>query len=432
MKLSGAPLVWDIDATGNVAPTVTPSSGVQTLTFNLANLEGRVDDLWPMVQAVWVRLTTTITQTSVATALNMDKAYQAIDSFRVYSPTLGDVLPQRSGQGAAVGLIDQVIAAGHKFPTPIAPQISSTAADYVVDLYYRIPFAHDGFERPQDGAIWAPLFEKGKIDVNVAPTTASLFQTNAALKATANTVRAWFEVLPQRDAQIHAPWKPVRYEFQSAGTQLKMFSFGNGDGLLGIQPGARMSFCAWLSNLNGLGGVNTIDKWSRFAATWRQRRVTVNPEAFMASYLAYQRQRASVGSIGSGTVNDTGCWPYQLGGGPANGVLDSSGLFLPFVYEGSIGHLSSAQKLIGDLQIDAGFTSNPNGTHVFRTHEHYAFKPDMVRKLVDMMGFDLKSYTAQPKLSDNSDPRDIDPKQLWGLPLRVVPRSAASMPYPGV
>jgi len=428
MKLNTSPLIWDVDSAGNTAPSVTPAATVQPLTINLSGLEGRIDDMWAMVQALWLRVTLTVTQAS-GSVLNYDKLARAVDSISVYSPILGDVVASRSGQGAAIGLIDQYVAGGYKPPVPTPAQIAAANGDYTVDLYFRIPFAHDALERPQDGGIWAPLLEKGKIIVNIAPTTADLFQTGASIKASAATVRPWFEVLPQRDPIIHAPWKPVRYEFSSQGTQLKLFTFGNGDGLLGVQPGARLSFLAWLSNLNGLGGVDTIEKWTRVAMSWRKQKVTVNPEAYMAQFLAHLGKRAAqVGSIGSATINDRMGWPFTMAGGPDNSVLASTGLFLPLIFPGSNCSLSGVQKQIGDLQIDAGFSSTPNGTHVFRAHEHYAFKPDMIRRLIDAYGFSTKTHTAEPKLADNSDPRDIDPSQQWGLPLRIVHRGKARLP----
>lgn len=428
MKLTTAPLFWDLDSAGNTAPTVTPAANVQPVTFNISGLEGRTEDMWNYVQAQWVRVTWTLTQTATATAVNRDKLFQVVDSFNSYSQVLGDVVAQRSGQGAAVGLIDQVVGAGYRFPTRVVNQIPLTAADYVIDTYYRIPFALDFLQRPQDTGIWAPLFEKGKLVVNLAPTTASLFQTNAAIKATAATVRSWFEVLPIGTPQIHAPSKFVRYEFQSAGSQLKLFSFGNGDGLLGVNPGARLSFLAWLSNTLGLGGVDTVDKWTRLSIAWRHQKVINNIDALLASFLAHTPPHAGVvGSVGS-TVADDSAWPYAMGSTIANTLTDSEAAFLPIVWPGGDSALSGFQKQVGDLNLDAGFSTNPNGTHVFRALEHYQWQPGMVARIMGMMGFDTKNYTCEPKTGDNTDPRNIADAQLWGLPLRVVSRAAARRP----
>lgn len=428
MKLTTSPLFWDLDVAGNVAPAVTPTAGIVPLTFNLSNLEGRTEDLWNYLQAIWVRVTVTVTQASSATALNYDKLWQAVDSIALYSPLLGDLIAQRSGQGAAIGLIDQVIGAGYKFPTPVPNQISSTPADYTVDLYFRVPLALDVLSRPQDGGIWAPLLEKGRLVVNLNTTAAGLFQANASIKAASATVRAWAEVLPFGTPQIHAPSKFVRYEFNTQGTSLKLFTFGSGDGLLGINPGARLSLLLWLSSNVGLGGVDTVDKWTRVAMQWRKQKLLNNPEALMGSFLAHLRTH--VGPLGSygATVKDVAGWPYTMAGGPANGVLDSTALFYPLVWPGYDSCMSGFQKQIGDLAIDAGFTSNPNGTHVFRALEHYSWTPSMIVKLISLMGFDVGKYTAEPKTEDNSSPRDINPAQLWGLPLRVVARERARMP----
>lgn len=426
MKRNIAPILWDLDAQGNTAPTVLPAATPQGITFSLSGLPGRIEDMFPYVQALHLRVSFSVTQGGGAAVLNGDKLWQAIESLRFYSPLLGELVNQRSGQGAAIGQIDQVIGAGFKFPTPMRAQIASAAANYPVELYVRIPLALDVLARPQDGGIWAPLLNNGMLTVNVNATTANLFQTGASIQAANATIRAALEVLPMKEAYVHAPFKAVRYEFQTSATQLRLQNFGNGDGLLGVNPGARCSFLAWLSNQNGLGGVDTVDKWTGFAYQQRNQRITNNPDFMMASFLAYLGKRVGpVGSIGSGVVNDRGGWPYTMAGGPDGSMLDASGLFFPIIWPGSNLALSSAQKFIGDQMIDARFSANPNGTHVFRSLEHYSFSPDAIRTIVANMGFDLSKFTVTPKTADNTDPGDIDPRQLWGIPLRVVPRGRA-------
>lgn len=427
MKHSTAPLFWDLDASGNTAPQVTPSASVTPVTFNLSGLDGRTQDMWNYLQALWIRVTYTITQAASATVLNRDKTWNAVDSVNVYSPILGDVIAQRSGSGAAIGLIDQYLGAGYHRPTPYPNQVSATPANYVVDNYYRVPFALDLLGRPRDTGIWAPLFEKGKVVVNIGTTATGLFQANASIAAAAATIRCAFEVLPQGQPTIHTPSKFVRYEFPTSGPQLKLFSFGNGDGMLGVNPGARLSTLLWLSSNNGLGGVGTPDVWTRISLPWRQQKVVNNPDFLMASYLASTRNRGVVGSAGATVTDDSGT-PYVMGGTAANSLLDADGLFFPIVWPGFDSDISGCQKQVGDLQIDAGFTANPNGTHVFRTLEHYSWQPAMVAKIMGLMGFDTKRFTAEPKCHDNSDPRDISDGQLWALPLRIVERQYARKP----
>ena len=68
------------------------------------------------------------------------------------------------------------------------------------------------------------------------------------------------------------------------------------------------------------------------------------------------------------------------------------------------------------------------GTHVFRTLEHYSWQPAMVSKMMGLMGYDTKAYTAQPKTGDNVNPAKVKDSQLWGLPLRIIERAKATMP----
>jgi hypothetical protein len=428
MKHGSAPLLWDIDASGNTAPQVTPSASVSPVTFNLSGLDGRTEDLWNYIAAIWVRVTFVLTSGGAGAVLNRDVLGAVVDSFNLYSPILGDLLAQKSNQGAAVYLIDSYIGAGYNRPHPIAAQIPLAAGDTTCDVYFRIPLELDMLGRPRDTGVWAPLLEKGKLVVNISPTTADFFQTSFNVKAAAATVRAAFEVVPQGAPQIHAPSKFVRYEFPTAGTQLKILSFGNGDGMLGVNPGARLSMLLWLSSNKKLGGVDTIEKWTRVSLPWRHQRVINNPDFLMGSYIAGTRTRGVVGSVGAAAVNDGSGTPYIMGADVPNSLLDSDGLFFPIVWPGYDSDLSSQQKQVGDLQIDAGFSANPNGTHVFRTLEHYSWQPTMVAKIMGLMGYDTQRFTAEPKTHDNTDPRMISDGQLWGLPLRIVERNRARKP----
>lgn len=427
MKLNTAPLMWDLDAQGNVAPQVTPNANVQPVTFNLSGLDGRTEDLWNYIQAVWVHVQFTANNSTSGTAVNHDSLYNVVDSFNAYSPVLGDHLAQKSNQGPAVALFDQVLGAGYQQPVPYGQGVSVAAGNQAKGVYYRIPMALDCYGRPQDTGPWAPLYEKGKLVVNISPS-GTVFAANATLAASAVTVTAAFEILPFGTAQIFAPSKFVRYEFNTSGVQLKVLSFGNGDGLLGINPGARLAALVWLSNNVHLGGVGTPDVWTRISLPWRHQRVLNNADMMMAAFLAATARARVVGNSTAGIADDSEGWPYVQSAPIGASVLASSALFYPIVWPGRETNLTAAQKQVGDLQIDAGFSANPNGTHVFRTLEHYSWQPTMVTKQMGLMGFDTKTYTAQPKTSDNVNPAKVKDTQLWGLPLRIVERARATMP----
>jgi hypothetical protein len=429
MRLNTAPLLWDLDAQGNVAPQVTPAAGVTPLTFNLSGLDGRTEDLWNYIQAIWIKVAYSATQaTSAGAAVDHADTFNVVDSFNVFSPVLGDVLAQKSNQGPVVGLVDQVFGAGWHQPVPYSPGVAAPAATTLHSVYYRIPLALDCYGRPQDTGVWAPLFEKGRVTVNVAPSGTVLGGGDAVLAAVAATITAAFEILPFGTAQIHSPSKFVRYEFNTAGVQLKILSFGNGDGFLGVNPGARLAMLLWLSNNNHLGGLTTIDNWARISLPWRHQRVVNNPDFMMAAFNATGRARV-VGNATLTAAVDSEGWPYTQAAPIGTSVLSSSGLFFPIVWPGRDANLSAGQKQVGDLQIDAGWTgANPNGTHVFRTLEHYSWQPSMISKIMGLMGFDTATYTAEPKTGDNTDPRMISSGQLWGLPLRIVDRKVARRP----
>lgn len=427
MKLNTAPLMWDLDAQGNVAPQITPNANVQPVTFNLSGLDGRTEDLWNYIQAIWVHVQFVANNSTSGVAANHDTLYNVVDSFNAYSPVLGDHLAQKSNQGPAVALFDQVIGAGYDQPVPYSQGVSVAAGNQARGVYYRIPMALDCYGRPQDSGPWAPLYEKGKIVVNISPS-GTVFAGNATLAASAVTVTAAFEILPFGTAQIFSPSKFVRYEFNTSGVQLKVLSFGNGDGLLGINPGARLAALVWLSNNLHLGGVGTPDVWTRISLPWRHQRVLNNADMLMAAFLASTARARVVGNATAGVADDSEGWPYTQSAPIGASVLASSALFYPIVWPGKNTNLTAAQKQVGDLQIDAGFSANPNGTHVFRTLEHYSWQPAMVTKFMGLMGFDTKTYTAQPKTSDNVNPAKVKDSQLWGLPLKIVERSRATMP----
>jgi len=428
MKLQTSPLFWDLDAGGNDAPQIVPSQGVTPVTFNLSGLDGRTEDLWNYIQATWLHVNFTVDQTSGATECPRDKLFAAIQGVNMKSQILGDVLAAQSNDGPALGLIDQVVGAGYQFPVPFADEISNAGSTTNCDMYLRIPHELDVYGRPADGGIWAPILEKGKLVVNIAPAATS-FQTGTTLANSTVTVKSCFEISPGPVPQLHAPSKFVRYEFDTSGTQLKLESFGSGDGMLGVNPGARLAMLLWLSDQNSLGGVDGIDQWAAYSLPWRHQKVTNNPDITLASFLATIKRGAGT-VAGAGTpVLDFGRWPYAMSSTDVGAsLLDAQGLFMPLVWPGQDMNLSASQKQVGDLQILAQWGVNPDGTHVFRTSEQYSWQASMIAKLMGLMGYDTKNYTCEPKTHDNTDPRLISDGQLWGLPLRVIKRSMARKP----
>lgn len=430
MRLSSAPLFWDLDAQGNISPTVVPGVAALPVTFNLSGLDGRTEDLWNYIQAIWVHVDFTLTAGGTAAVVNAEQNFRVVDSFNVFSPVLGDVLAQKDNKGPEVGHIDGPIGAGYLQPVPYGPGTPAAPGAHAQGVYFRIPLGLDCYRRPTDFGPWAPLFEKGRVVVYIAPL-GTVFGTLQTLSAAAVTVRAAFEILPFGTPQIHSPSKFVHYEFPTSGVQLKILSFGNGSGFLGVNAGARLAMLLWLSSLVGLGGVGTPNIWTRFSLPWRHQRVVNNTDFAAASFLAGGRARVVGDETGTLADDSTG-WPYLQSTPIGASVLAASLYFFPIVWPGRESRMSAEQKQTGDLQIDAGFTATPNGTHIFRTLEHYSFQPAMVGKIMGLMGFDTTNFTAQAKPADNHPAGKVAPGQQWGLPLRILPRSQATAPLIGL
>lgn len=426
MKRHSSPPIFQLSAAGNRAPTLTPSGNVQSLTFNLTSLPGATDDMFNYAQNVVVRIDYTITGGGGA-VINYDALGKIVDSFRLFSPVLGELYPQPRTRGVDVFWFDSWLGQGFRPSGVGRAQIAAVnTTDYTGSVYFVLPLSFEFLSREHDTGCWLPLLENGLLEVRLAANNVlNADSASAVLKATPFTIAAWIEYLPQPEALIQTPFQFRLYEWTTAGTQIKMQQVGAPNGLKGVQDGARLAALAWYSNTTaaGLGGTFAMNALTRISLPWRRQDSIDCPDAYVRSLFGLMGKRSGyiVGGGAASALHDGGSWPFQMNATPNNTLMDANLAFYPAVMPGWNSNISKFQKVAGDLFVDAGFSATPNGTHRLRSLEFGAFTPDFVKELMARMGRPASAgWIAYPKVDKKQNLASVSANKLWGLPLKVV------------
>lgn len=422
MRRHSNPSIFQLSAIGSRTPTLTPSGNIQSLTFNLTSMPGAVDDMYCYAQAIVVRVDYTITGGG-GSAVNHDALGKMIDSFRLYSPRLKELYPQPRTRGVDVWWFDQWLGSGYRPSQPARAQIAMTnATDFTGSLYFRIPLTFEFLQRPEDCGIWMPFFENGLLEIRLAANT--VFQAESAasvLKAVPFTFTSWVEFLPIPEAVIQTPFQFRLYEWNTAGTQMKLQGVGSPNGLDGVTPGSRIAALAWYSNnaAAGLGGVADFSTLNRLALPWKKQDSIDQVDSIIRSSVEVIGKRAGyiVGGGAASALHDGGQWPFTMKAAP-NNLLNTADLaFFPMILPGWDSQQSKAMKApASELFFDTGWSAIPNGTHRFRTLEICNYDEGYIQQLQGLMGRPTSVYVAYPKMNGKQRASSVKPGKLFGLP----------------
>jgi len=422
MRRQGTPSIFQLSSAGNRAPTLTPSANIQSLTFNITSMPGAVDDMYCYAQAIVVRVDYTITGGG-GSAANMDALWKMVDSFRLYSPRLKELYPQPRTRGVDVAWFDQILGSGYR-PTQVGrAQIAMTnATDFTGSLYFRIPLSFEFLERPEDCGIWMPFLENGLLEVRLAANNVlNVDSAGAVLKATPFTFTSWIEFLPIAEAQIQTPFQFRLYEWNTAGTQMKLQGVGSPNGLDGVTPGSRIAALGWysLNTIAGLGGIANFSALNRLALPWKKQDSIDQVDSILRSNFEVMGKRAGyqVGGGAASALHDGGTWPYTMAAAP-NNLLNTADLAVfPLILPGWDSQSAKAMKTpASELFFDTGWTSTPNGTHRFRTLEICNYDEGYIQQLQELMGRPVSLYVAYPKMKSKQNALAVKPGKLFGLP----------------
>lgn len=426
MRRHGTPGIFQLSSSGNRAPTLTPSGNVQSLTFNITSCPGAIDDMYVYGQKLVCRVDYTITGGG-GNAVNQDALFKIIDSFRLYSPILKELYPQPRTRGVDVGWFDQWLGEGYH-PAQIGrAQIAMTnATDFTGSLYFVLPLSFEFMQRPEDCGIWMPFLENGLFEVRLAANNVlATDSASAVLKATAFTFTAWIETMPFPEAQIQTPFQFRLYEWNTAGTQMKLQGIGSPNGLEGVTPGARIAALGWYgSNTKaGLGGVANFANLNRLALPWKKQDSIDQPDSVVRSMMSLFGRRSGyqVGGGSSSALHDGGRWPYTMAAAPNNTFLDAELAVFPLILPGWDSESSKYMKApASELFFDTGWSSTPNGTHRFRTLEICNYDEGFIQMLQERMGKPVSQFKAYPKMLGKQLASSVKRGKLWGLPRVMV------------
>ncbi len=422
MRRHGTPSIFQLSAAGSRAPTLTPSGNIQSLTFNLTSMPGASDDMYCYAQALVFRVDYTVTGGG-GSAMNHDQLFKMIDSVRLYSPRLKELYPQPRTRGVDIGWFDQWLGSGYRPVQPARAQIAATnATDFTGSLYFRIPLTFEFMQRPEDCGIWMPFFENGLLEIRLAAN--NVFNTDSAglvLKATPFTFTSWFEFLPMPEALIQTPFQFRLYEWNTAGTQMKLQGVGSPNGLDGVTPGSRIAALAWYSNNTQAGGNGIADfsTLNRLALPWKKQDSIDQVDSILRAVKEVTGKRVgyNVGGGAASALHDGGEWPYVMSATPNNLLNTNSLAFFPLILPGWDSQQSKFMKApASELFFDTGWTAVPNGTHRFRTLEICNYDDGYIQQLQELMGRPTAVYVAYPKMNGKQRASSVKPGKLFGLP----------------
>jgi hypothetical protein len=432
MRRHGTPGIFQLSSSGNRAPTLTPSANIQSLTFNITSCPGAIDDMYVYGQKLVVRVDYTITGGG-GSAANQDQLGKIIDSFRLYSPILKELYPQPRTRGVDVFWFDQWLGEGYQ-PAQIAhAQIAMTnATDFTGSLYYVLPLSFEFLQRPEDCGIWLPFLENGLFEVRLAANNVlNTDSAGAVLKATAFTFTSWIEYLAMPEAQIQSPFQFRLYEWNTAGTQMKLQGVGSPNGLEGVTPGSRIAALGWYSSSTeaGLGGVADFSTLTRLALPWKKQDSIDQPDAVVRSLLGLLGRRSGyqVGGGAASALHDGGRWPYTMSAAPNATMLNAKLAVFPLIIPAWDSQMSKFMKApASELFFDTGWTSVPNGTHRFRTLEQCNYDEGFIQMLQERMGKPVSQFKAYPKMGAKQLASQVKRGKLWGLPRTLVNKANGS------
>ncbi|MBV9471547.1 MAG: hypothetical protein JO206_01175 [Solirubrobacterales bacterium] len=429
-----SPGIIQLASSGNRAPTLTPSSNVQSLVFTLSNLIASHRGLYRYAKRICVEAAYTITGGG-GNVLNHDAIGQIMDSFRLYSPVLGELFPQPRTRGADVANFDAWLGSGYRPVQPARAQIASAGStDYTGRFVWSLPFAMNVFDRPDDFCPWIGFLEGGILECRLgANNVLNSASASAVLKGVAFTFSAWIEYYSSPDAVIHTPKVHDLHEWNTAGTQIKIQAIDSANGLKGLDPTVcRLAALGLYGNDVNFGGngVADLSTLTRLAMPWRDQESVDATEAYIYSFLEQVGHRTGyiVGGGASSALHDGGSWPFTMAAAP-NGSLQIAALgFMPIVMPSQMQQISKLQKVAGDLTLDTGWSANPSGTHRLRSVTPRKFDQAFVQELQARMGKPVTDgFRAIPKLANKQPIGSLGPQsrgKLDGQPLKVSPPEA--------
>jgi hypothetical protein len=397
----------ELTSVGSESVSITPGTSQQPAVFNISGLPNRTGDDRNYVQAFWGGVTTTLDPDAAGNAVNFDKLYKSVASWRLTSPLLGELYNHRHTRGAVVGHIIGPISEGYQYPQPARAQIpASTDTDVTIDLIYKLPMSFEVLKKPHETAQFSGFFDQGQMDCLVGAQDVLDGDYAGAVIKTPTTVRAYCEMLPSPDVALGVPFQWREREIPGGGTTPVLQGVGEETQLTGVQQGCGLVALLWLTDATGIGlaGADGVDNITQIEIPWRGQPLLRNMDPYFlaARRLAGNRVGPTSG-LGTTIVPDSSGWPFTMATTVDNRPgANSQAMFLPLILPGRDFETSKAQRVRGNLPINFSFTASVTNPHRFVTWELLEYTEDQVGRLAVALGVDPARARAQRKaLLDN-------------------------------
>jgi hypothetical protein len=408
MRDGTTPFFKELGATGSTALSVTPGSVATPATFNMTGLPPvSPDGQHNYAQAIWCHVQLAFNPDAAGSAVDWDRLYKAVASFRVTSQWLGDVFSPSHTRGVVAGHIIGPLASGYRYPMSARAQIpASTDTTLTVDLYYKLPLSYECLKKPKETAQWVGFFENGIFEVLIGTTTVFDGDYAGAVIEAPITVRAWMEYEPSPDLYLGVPVQWRERVIAGGGPQTQLMSVGQETNWNGVQAGCGLMWLSWLADPGnlGLGGASSVDNLTSYEAAWRGQQQIQNLDPLFISLRQATRGRvAPIAGLGTTIMADGGGWPYTMDATPNGRVAgQSTAMFLPLVFPGNEFETSKAQRVLGNLQINSTATSTISNAHRYVSCELMEFTDTQVQRLKVAMGIPPSFKSGRKSLYDNS------------------------------
>jgi hypothetical protein len=412
MRDHTTPIVQELTSSGAESVTLVPGSAQVKGTFNITGIDPVTDGKRNYTTGFWGHLSTVVDADAAGNAVSADKLAKCMASWRLFSPIMGEVMPEKHTRGSVLYHMIQVLALGYAYSQHARAQIAAnTDADTTIDLFYFLPLSYEFLKKPHETAQWTGFFDQGLLEGSL-DTSAVLDgdYTGAVLKATTQ-LRAWIEYLPSPDIFLGVPVQWRDREIAGGGSQPVLTGVGQETQLTGVRPGCGLAFLAWLTDATGigLGGPDGVDNITQYELPWRNQKMVRNLDPLFLNLRRAVGGRKVGPTAGTGTtiMGDGAGWPSTMDATPNNRPgADSQKLCLPLVFPGLDAETSKFQRVNGNLKVNFTTTAAISNAHRFLSCEFMEFEDRQIDTMFRAMGVQPAHFDYRRKALLDNNPSD--------------------------
>jgi len=427
MRDHTTPIVQELTSSGSEAVTLVPGASQVKGTFNITGIDPVTDGKRNYTTGFWGHLQTVLDPDAAGNAVSADKLPKCMASWRVFSPVMGEVHPEKHTRGSVLYHLIDTLALGYNTPQHARAQVpANTDTDVTLDLYYFLPLSYEFLKKPHETAQWVGFFDQGLLEGSLdVSTVLDGDYAGAVLKATTQ-LRSWIEYLPSPDIFLGVPVQWREREIAGGGSQPTLVGVGQESQLTGVRPGCGLAFLGWLTDATGIGlsGADGVDNITQYELPWRNQKLVRNLDPlFLSLRRAAAHRVGPVAGLGTTIIHDGASWPSTMDSTPNNRPgANSQQMVLPLVYPGLDAETSKFQRVSGNLKVNFTTTAAISSAHRFLSCEFMEFEDKQVDTMFRAMGVDPNFYDYRRKALLDNEPNQ---EKLRYTRIVATPKPAA-------